>query len=39
VLYEPLSCHNCTEVRDRTVVFYPNAGKVVVLEGTHGYDS
>jgi hypothetical protein len=39
VLYEPLSCHNCTETRDRTVVFYPNAGRVVVIDGTHGYDS
>ncbi|MEJ7731235.1 MAG: hypothetical protein WKG00_18715 [Polyangiaceae bacterium] len=39
VLSEQISCHNCTEAHDRTVLYYPSEARVIVLDGTHGYDS
>jgi hypothetical protein len=32
-------CHNCTELADYVVLFYPDSRMVVVVTGTHGYDS
>ncbi len=33
------SCNNCHEFGDYAVLYYPATGKVVVLQGYHGYDS
>jgi hypothetical protein len=32
-------CHNCTDFADYVVLFYPGSRMVVVVTGTHGYDS
>ncbi len=36
---EEVPCHNCTDFRARTIVFYPSTGWVFVLDGRFGYDS
>ncbi|MBK8012655.1 MAG: hypothetical protein IPK13_14990 [Deltaproteobacteria bacterium] len=36
---EPTACHNCTSSRDLVILFYPDRGRIIVLEGGHGYDS
>ena len=36
---QPLSCHNCHDFGDYAVLYYPGSGKVIVLQGHHGYDS
>ncbi|QSQ22811.1 hypothetical protein JY651_48270 [Pyxidicoccus parkwayensis] len=35
---EEVACHNCHDNKDYAVLFYPGSGKVVVLQGNHGYD-
>ncbi len=32
-------CHNCTDFADYAVLFYPVSSTVVVVRGSHGYDS
>jgi hypothetical protein len=32
-------CHNCTDFADYAVLFYPLSQTVVVIKGSHGYDS
>ncbi|MDI3289678.1 hypothetical protein [Polyangium sp. 15x6] len=36
---EQVSCHNCTDNIARIVLFYPQSGVVLVLDGNYGYDS
>ncbi|HVK66747.1 MAG TPA: hypothetical protein VM694_19820 [Polyangium sp.] len=36
---EQVSCHNCTDFITRVVLFYPDSGVVLVLDGNYGYDS
>ena len=36
---EQVSCHNCTDNVTRVVLFYPQSGVVLVLDGNYGYDS
>jgi hypothetical protein len=36
---QPLSCNNCHDFGEWVVLYYPGTGKVVVLQGHHGYDS
>lgn len=36
---EEVACHNCTDFRDKLILWWPAAFRVVVLEGGHGYDS
>lgn len=36
---QPGSCHNCTSFDDVLLLWYPTASWVVVVRGTHGYDS
>ena len=36
---QELSCHNCHDFGEWVVLYYPATGKVVVLQGHHGYDS
>jgi hypothetical protein len=36
---QPLSCNNCHDFGEWVVLYYPASGKVVVLQGHHGYDS
>jgi hypothetical protein len=36
---EEVSCHNCHDFREWGVLYYPASGKVIVLDGHHGYDS
>ncbi len=36
---DAVPCHNCTDFRARTIVFYPSTGWVFVLDGGFGYDS
>lgn len=38
-LSSPIACHNCTQLEDVLVLWYPEAFRVVVIEGGHGYDS
>lgn len=33
-----IPCHNCTEFVDTVVLWYPEAARIVVVRGTHGYD-
>lgn len=35
----PGSCHNCTYIEDRVIVYFPDTQRAVVLTGGHGYDS
>lgn len=32
-------CHNCHEWQDRVVLSYPALGRLVVIDGVHGWDS
>lgn len=34
-----IPCHNCHEFWTLAVIWYPQTSKVVLVEGTHGYDS
>ncbi|MDC3961765.1 hypothetical protein [Polyangium jinanense] len=36
---EQVSCHNCTDNIARVVLYYPQSGVVLVLDGNYGYDS
>ena len=36
---DELRCHNCHEFGVRYVIYYPESRKVVVVDGTYGYDS
>ena len=36
---EEVACHNCHDFREWGVLYYPASGKVIVLDGHHGYDS
>jgi hypothetical protein len=36
---EEVSCHNCHDFREWGVLYFPASGKVIVLDGHHGYDS
>ncbi|EYF03237.1 hypothetical protein [Chondromyces apiculatus] len=39
IAWEETSCHNCHSWRDRAILYYPDSGIVVVVDGYHGYDS
>lgn len=39
ILTQPYSCHNCSNFSDVLILWYPQASRVLVLRGTHGYDS
>lgn len=36
---DEVPCHNCHDFASRAVLYYPDSGMVIVLEGNHGYDS
>ncbi len=36
---EEVPCHNCHDFKEWGVLYYPASGKVIVLDGHHGYDS
>jgi hypothetical protein len=36
---EEVPCHNCTDFVDRTILYFPERERVIVLTGGHGYDS
>jgi hypothetical protein len=36
---QEVPCHNCHDFAARAVLYYPDSGVVVVLDGNHGYDS
>ena len=36
---EEVPCHNCSEFVNKTILLYPSAGQVFLLDGYFGYDS
>ncbi|WP_164013462.1 hypothetical protein [Pyxidicoccus trucidator] len=36
---DEVPCHNCHDFQEWGVLYYPNSGKVILLDGHHGYDS